>query len=161
MATKITATKKEVKKVKTEVKEPEKIKKTPTQTKTSKTDRLIKKESKRLITFLKNKAIDEDKLNIALDLIKDIAYMTVKTAELKKDVDTYGMVEEYQNGANQKGRKKSACFEAYLNMTKQKSALIKQLTDLLPVDENYKPTAPVDTKDDFEEFLKVRSRKNE
>lgn len=121
----------------------------------------IKKEEKRIIKYLQNKAIDKDKLNIALDLIKDIAYMTVKTAELKQDVDTYGMVEEYQNGANQKGRKKSACFEAYLNITKQKSALIKQLTDLLPDEGLYKPATPAETEDDFDKFLSLRSKKNE
>lgn len=157
MATKKTASKKPEK----EVKEVKKETKTVTKTKISPTQKLINAEEKRIIKYLKNKSIDEDKLNIALDLVKDIAYMTVKTAELKKDVDTYGMVEEYQNGANQRGRKKSAAFEAYLNMTKQKSALIKQLTDLLPVDEIYNPTSPADSKDEFDEFLKVRSRKNE
>lgn len=113
-------------------------------------------EEKRLIKCLKNKSIDKDKLKIALDLIKDIAYMTIKTEELKNDVDAYGMVEEYQNGATQRGRKKSACFEAYLNMTKQKSALIKQLTDLLPVSENSNLTK----KDEFDKFLEVRAKKN-
>ena len=157
MATKKTASKKPVK----EAKEEKKATKTVTKTKISPTQKLINAEEKRIIKYLKNKAIDEDKLNIALDLVKDIAYMTVKTAELKKDVDTYGMVEEYQNGANQRGRKKSAAFEAYLNMTKQKSALIKQLTDLLPVDESYNPSSPADSKDEFDDFLKVRSRKNE
>lgn len=157
MATKKTASKKPVK----EAKEVKKETKTVTKTKISPTQKLINAEEKRIIKYLKNKAIDEDKLNIALDLVKDIAYMTVKTADLKKDVDAYGMVEEYQNGANQRGRKKSAAFEAYLNMTKQKSALIKQLTDLLPVDESYNPSTPADSKDEFDEFLKVRSRKNE
>lgn len=157
MATKKTASKKPVK----EAKEAKKGTKTVTKTKISPTQKLINAEEKRIIKYLKNKAIDEDKLNIALDLVKDIAYMTVKTADLKKDVDAYGMVEEYQNGANQRGRKKSAAFEAYLNMTKQKSALIKQLTDLLPVDESYNPSTPADSKDEFDEFLKVRSRKNE
>lgn len=157
MATKKTVSKKPVK----EAKEVKKETKTVTKTKISPTQKLINAEEKRIIKYLKNKAIDEDKLNIALDLVKDIAYMTVKTADLKKDVDAYGMVEEYQNGANQRGRKKSAAFEAYLNMTKQKSALIKQLTDLLPVDESYNPSTLADSKDEFDEFLKVRSRKNE
>lgn len=142
-------------------------------TKTTKKPKVVKKitkedrialEEKRLIKYLKNKAIDDDKLNIALDLIRDIAYMTVSTDILKAEVDNYGMTEEYQNGANQRGRKKSASFEAYLNMTKQKSALIKQLTDLLPADE-YNPTdSPENEEEDvdpFEDFLKVRSNKND
>lgn len=135
--------------------------KTVIKTNTDVTKKAIQKEEKRLITFLKNKAIDNDKFNIALALVKDIAFMTVKTDELKKDIETYGMVETYQNGANQSGRKKSASFEAYLNMTKQKSALIKQLTDLLPTDENYIPATPEDKKDDFDNFLKERKKKHE
>lgn len=155
------AKKKTSKEPKTEAKETKTAKKTAVKVKISPTQKLIKAEENRLIKFLKNKAIDDDKLNIALDLIKDIAFMTVKTDELKKEVDTYGMVEEYQNGANQKGRKKSACFEAYLNMTKQKSALIKQLTDLLPADEgNYTPPENTEV-DSFEEFLDLRKNKNE
>lgn len=155
MVTKTKETKKEV------VKEAKKtVKKVIKPKELTKEDK-IALEEKRLIKFLKNKAIDDDKLNIALDLIRDIAYMTISTNILKAEVDEYGMTEEYQNGANQRGRKKSASFEAYLNMTKQKSALIKQLTDLLPADE-YNPTGNPETEaDEFEDFLKVRSNKNE
>lgn len=117
---------------------------------------LIKKEQKRIVKFLKQKQIDDDKLNIAMDIIKDVAFMTIKTIELKKEVDEYGMVEEYQNGANQFGRKKSASFDAYLNMTKQKSALIKQLTDLLPSGDVSKSDNSLDP---FDEFVSVRSSK--
>lgn len=115
----------------------------------------IQKEEKRIIKFLKNKSIDNDKLNIAMDLIKDIAYMTVKTTGLKEEIDTNGIIEEYKNGDNQYGRKKSAAVDVYLNMTKQKSALIKQLTDLLPVE-----TAVETVKDEFDDFLNVRKIKN-
>lgn len=115
----------------------------------------IQKEEKRIIKFLKNKFIDNDKLNIAMDLIKDIAYMTVKTTGLKEEIDTNGIIEEYKNGDNQYGRKKSAAVDVYLNMTKQKSALIKQLTDLLPVE-----TAVETVKDEFDDFLNVRKIKN-
>lgn len=124
--------------------------------KTQKT--LIKNEENRLIDFLKNKKIDNDKLNIALDIIHDIAYLTIKSSELMGEVEKYGITEEYQNGANQKGRKKSASYDAYLNTVKQKSALIKQLTDLLP-NEEYTP--PISEYDEFDEFLKLRKQKNE
>lgn len=121
----------------------------------------VKKEVKRLSNLLRNKGIDNDKLKIANELINDIAFLTVESIELKEQVQTFGTTEEYQNGANQRGRKKSAAFEAYLNLIKQKSALIKQLTDLLPVTEE--PVAiPTDKEDDdFEKLLKVRKYKNE
>ena len=117
----------------------------------------IKKEINRLVEVLKNKGIDIDKLKIAEDLIKDIAFMTIESAELKEQVQIYGTTEEYQNGANQRGRKKSACFEAYLNLTKQKAVLIKQLTELLPEDEGM----PQKIDDDSEEFFRFRECKNE
>lgn len=114
----------------------------------------VQAEETRLLKLLKNKGIDPDKLKIAADLVKDTAYMTVKTALLKKEIDENGITEVYQNGENQYGKKKSAAFDAYLNMTKQKSALIKQLTDLLPSERT------VETSDEFDEFTKFRKRKN-
>lgn len=131
-----------------------------------KKEKLIKKEKDRLIRILNNKNIDSDKLEIAIELVNDIAFMTVETTELKKQVQQFGTTEEYQNGATQRGRKKSACFEAYLNMTKQKAALIKQLTELLPIEETGGYKTPInedgeEVKDDFDKFLEVRENKNE
>jgi len=116
---------------------------------------LIEQEVNRLIKSLQNKKIDADKLNVAFDLVKDIAFMTIKTAELKKDITKNGMVEEYQNGANQFGRKKSSAFDCYCLFTKQKAALIKQLTDLLPDELNLGSE-----EDDFDNFIGIRSNKN-
>lgn len=115
----------------------------------------VKKVEKLLISYLKNKNIDNDKLNFAFDLIKDVAFMTVKSEELRNKIEQNGIIEKYQNGANQFGVKKSASFEAYILMTKQKSALIKQLTDLLPEGEIGNNT----DKDDFDDFLNKRENK--
>ncbi len=132
----------------------------------NKKEKEIIQEKERLIKYLKNKNIDSDKLNIAIELINDIAFMTIETKDLKDQVQYFGTTEEYQNGANQKGRKKSACFEAYLNMTKQKAALIKQLTELLPEDEQGNYKIPIndngeEEKDEFDTFLSYREAKNE
>ncbi len=97
--------------------------------------------------------MDEDKLNISLDIIKDVAYMTIKTAQLKEEVKE--MVETYQNEANQYGQKKSAAFDAYIQLTKQKSALIKQLTDSLP--EKDFLTVPKED-DKFDKFVELRTK---
>lgn len=112
-------------------------------------------EEKRLIKLFENKGIDPDKLAIAADLIKDIAFMTVKTIDLKAEIDENGIIERYQNGNNQFGLKKSPAVDVYLNMTKQKSALIKQLIDLLPDD------IPIEEDDGFEAATKARKNKNE
>ena len=132
----------------------ENLKKTTKKTKNIK--KLVESEEKRLTTFLRAKKMDEDKLNIAIDIIKDVAYMTVKTVQLKQEIEEQGMVETYQNGANQFGRKKSAAFDAYIQLTKQKSALIKQLTDLLP-EQEFLTVAEV--KDEFDDFVNARSKK--
>lgn len=132
----------------------EKLKKTTKKEKNIK--KLVDTEEKRLTSFLRAKRMDEDKLNIALDIIKDVAYMTVKTVQLKQEIEEQGMVETYQNGANQFGRKKSAAFDAYIQLTKQKSALIKQLTDLLP-EQEFLTVAEV--KDEFDDFVNARSKK--
>lgn len=132
----------------------ENLKKTTKKTKNIK--KLVESEENRLTTFLRAKKMDEDKLNIALDIIKDVAYMTIKTAQLKQEIEEQGMVETYQNGANQFGRKKSAAFDAYIQLTKQKSALIKQLTDLLP-EQEFLTVAEV--KDEFDDFVNARSKK--
>lgn len=132
----------------------ENLKKTTKKTKNIK--KLVESEEKRLTTFLRAKKMDEDKLNIAIDIIKDVAYMTVKTVQLKQEIEEQGMVETYQNGANQFGRKKSAAFDAYIQLTKQKSALIKQLTDLLP-EQEFLTVAEV--KDEFDDFVNARSKR--
>lgn len=139
---------------KSEVLMAENLKKTTKKTKNIK--KLVESEEKRLTTFLRAKKMDEDKLNIAIDIIKDVAYMTVKTVQLKQEIEEQGMVETYQNGANQFGRKKSAAFDAYIQLTKQKSALIKQLTDLLP-EQEFLTVAEV--KDEFDDFVNARSKR--
>ena len=122
----------------------------------------IKKEINRLRKLLTKKGIDLDKLEIASELINDIAFMTVEALELKALVHEFGSTEEYQNGANQRGRKKSAAFEAYILMTKQKAALIKQLTELIPAeDEGTFIPQSEEQEDDFDKFAKLRECKNE
>lgn len=121
----------------------------------------IKREIIRLTELLKNKGIDGDKLKIAEELIKDIAFMTVESAELKEQVQIFGATEEYQNGANQRGRKRSASFDAYLNLTKQKAALIKQLTELLPESDDIPYIPNEEENDGFDDFLKFREHKND
>ena len=40
--------------------------------------------------------------------------------------------EEYQNGQNQRGLKKSAAAEVHISLTKNLNAIMKQLLDLVP-----------------------------
>lgn len=43
-----------------------------------------------------------------------------------------GYTEEYQNGANQSGRKQSEAVKTHIAMTKNHAAIMKQLADLAP-----------------------------
>ena len=70
---------------------------------------------------------------------------------LRQKIAEKGYTEEYQNGANQKGVKKSAEVEIYNTMIKNYMAVIKQLTDLVP-----KEQVATKTNDGFEDFVNGR-----
>ena len=65
-------------------------------------------------------------------LIENAAFMTITLEDLQQQINKNGVVDKYQNGANQFGTKKSAEVEIYNTMIKNHLAIMKQLTDLLP-----------------------------
>ena len=65
-------------------------------------------------------------------LINDAAFQRVTLEETREIIQRDGIIEEYQNGANQKGIKKSAAVEVYDKMVNTYAKVIKQLCDLLP-----------------------------
>lgn len=83
----------------------------------------------------------------------EAAFMAASLYELRKIINEKGYTEEYQNGANQKGIKKRSEVEIYNTMIKNYSAIIKQLTDLLPKEQE-KNAPPQD--DGFEGFVNGR-----
>lgn len=92
------------------------------------------------------KNIDENKQKIVAPLIESAAFMAQELQKLQRYIAEHGCTEEYQNGANQKGKKKSSEVEVFNAMIKNYSAIIKQLTDMLP--EN------VTVDDELMEFVK-------
>lgn len=89
----------------------------------------IKKEKKRLEETFKN--MEKTKLKLVEKLIDEAAFQSVTLEETREIIKKDGVVEEYQNGANQKGIKKSAAIEVYDKMVNTYSKIIKQLCDLL------------------------------
>ena len=81
--------------------------------------RKIKKELKRLKKLLEN-----------------VAFMYVTLDETKQIINRDGIIEEYQNGANQKGFKKSSAVEVYDKMVNTYSKVVKQLCEMLPAGES-------------------------
>ena len=108
-------------------------------------DKLIKKEIARLKKIFKD--LDEDKMNTAISLIKNAAFMYVTLEDLQETINSDGAISEYQNGQNQWGTKKSPEVEIYNVMIKNHMAIIKQLSDLLP--KNIQPSGVGDGFDEF------------
>ena len=80
-------------------------------------------------------ALPEDKKKISEGIVADLAFMAEQLEILRKDITVNGWSEEYQNGANQSGRKSRVEADAYVKLQKSYSSTVKQLTDLLPVKE--------------------------
>lgn len=93
----------------------------------------IKKEKQTLEKIFKK--IDKNKQKIVGKLIDNVAFMSITLDELKEDIKKYGVKEEYMNGKNQFGFKESVESKTYNTMFKNYMSAIKQLTDLLPADE--------------------------
>lgn len=93
----------------------------------------IKKERQMLEKIFKK--IGKDKQKIVEKLIDNVAFMSITLDELKEDIKIYGIKEEYMNGRNQFGFKESVESKTYNAMLKNYMNAIKQLTDLLPADE--------------------------
>ena len=93
----------------------------------------IKKEKQMLEKIFKK--IDKNKQKIVEKLIDNVAFMSISLDELKEDIKKYGIKEEYMNGKNQFGFKESVESKTYNTMLKNYMSAIKQLIDLLPIDE--------------------------
>lgn len=106
------------------------------------------KELKKLKEIVK--AIPEDKKKLVEGLIADASFMAEQLEHLRQHIVENGWSEEYQNGANQKGKKTSVEAEMYIKVQKGYASIIRQLTDFLPADEK------VGTNDELLEFLRDR-----
>lgn len=111
-------------------------------------DKRIKREITRFNGVLKN--LDDKKKKAVSSLIKNAAFMAVTLEDLQEKINRDGVTEQYQNGANQFGVKKSSSVEVYNTMIKNYAQAVKQLTDLLPKD------VPQEQEDGFDSFVMAR-----
>lgn len=77
-------------------------------------------------------SVPEDRLTAAEKLMREAAYMTEIIADARDEIDANGIIETYQNGENQFGKKKSPAVEIYDRAVNSYAKIIKQLTDLMP-----------------------------
>lgn len=101
-------------------------------------DNLEKLEKEKLINEKKNELIStfsvlsKELQKTVLPMIDKVSFMSVTLDMLQNEINTNGITEEYKNGANQYGIKKSSAVDVYNTMIKNYTTLMKQLTDLLP-----------------------------
>lgn len=114
-------------------------------------EEIIKAEKRKLAGIYTR--LDKKTKRSVDSLMDEAAFMAASLYELRKIIDEKGYTEEYQNGANQKGIKKCSEVEIYNTMIKNYSSVVKQLTDLLPKDQE---KAKATISDGFEEFVNDR-----
>ena len=100
----------------------------------------FKKELSKLKKLFKE--IDPDKKKLVERLIENAAFMQVLLMDLQSDISQNGYKEEYKNGENQYGYKRSIAADLYQVTIKNYSAIIKQLSNLLPEPEEEEKEDP-------------------
>ena len=76
--------------------------------------------------------LPEAKKSIADGLLDKAVFMDNELLKLQKILKQKGWVEEYQNGENQRGMKKSSEADIYNTMIKNYNSTLKQISDLFP-----------------------------
>lgn len=110
----------------------------------------ITAEMKKMRRILKR--IPKDRQELARKLIEREAFLLVALEDLEAQISANGYVSEYQNGENQWGTKKSPEVEIYNTAIKNYNALIKQLADMVPVENGGRSVI----EDGFEQFVETR-----
>ena len=90
----------------------------------------IKNEKRRLLEIFQD--ADGNQLAVATPLIERMAFTNVSLQDLEEDLARDGWVEEYQNGREQSGLKKSSAADCYISLTKNLTAMTKTLLELTP-----------------------------
>lgn len=114
-------------------------------------DEIIRAEKRKLAGIYTR--LDKKTKKSVDSLVDEAAFMAASLYELRRIIDDKGYTEEYQNGANQKGVKKCSEVEIYNTMIKNYSAVVKQLTDLIPKEQ---AKSAQDMSDGFEDFINER-----
>lgn len=107
-------------------------------------DKEIKKEITRITSLYKD--VERVKRLTAKNLIEEAAYMKATLKELKEAIDKNGPIDVMPQGSYSILREHPA-LKSYTTMVQRYSAIIKQLMDLLPKDQQK------EVDDGFEEFL--------
>lgn len=111
------------------------------------TNKEFSKELKKLQKIFEN--IQPDKKALCESLIQNAAYMAVKLRELQDLIDETGMIEGYDNGGGQSGRKIGSAVQIYQKMLPSYNQVIKTLASMLPASEKDLAIRSADLMADF------------
>ncbi|WP_422487129.1 hypothetical protein [Gudongella sp. DL1XJH-153] len=114
-----------------------------------KNDKRFSSELKKIKNIYKE--IPDDKKKLVQRLVENASFMAILLEDLQEDIKQNGYKEEYKNGANQFGFKRSIAADLYQVTIKNYSSVIKQLNDLLPNNE-------IEEDDGFEAFVNSKNR---
>ena len=90
----------------------------------------IKDELARLSEIYK--VLPPNTLAIVMPLLENAAFMKVTLDDLQEVINANGCSDDYQNGANQFGKKSSADLQAYNSLIKNYNTVSDRLEKLLP-----------------------------
>ena len=90
----------------------------------------IKKEITKLNKIFKN--INEDKKKLCVNLIKNVAFMSVALADLQVEINKNGPIITGKNGIGFEVAQENPAQKSYNTMINRYTSVIKQLADMLP-----------------------------
>ena len=114
-------------------------------------EKRIHQELERISNFFEPLA--ENQRAIIKPLLQNAAFMLVTLEDLQTKINTEGVIEVYQNGANQHGMKQSAALQSYNSLIRNYASVIKTLSGMLP------PERRKTAAEEYMEAMKARKPK--
>lgn len=113
----------------------------------------VKAEERRLKRIYKG--IDSKKMQVVQGLIQRAAHLRITLDDFAEELDENGYIEMFQQGRDQTPyERKRPVADLYNTMNTSYQKAIKQLTDLLPKDEEpARPKTGKTTDDGFDDFI--------
>lgn len=90
----------------------------------------IMSETERIGLIYEN--LPDNQREVVAPLIQNAAFMKVTLEDLQEIINEEGVIDSYQNGANQSGTKQSATLQSYNSLIKNFASVQRQLIQLLP-----------------------------
>ena len=94
-------------------------------------DKQFKAQQKKYSKLLKK--IEDFRQPVVKGLADRCSFMGSMLENLENHIKENGVVDEYTNGANQSGRKRSVEVDTYINLVKCYAVLVRQVTSSVPV----------------------------